>query len=333
MRTIGPGSLFVMALATAGAAAAAAPAAKKKVAAAGRAPMASNDEVAKLKGDFKWGMSPDEVGAKMAERVEATFEDRLKKTVNDPTKQDRVRKEMMAEAEKVKKFSVVKFDGPKTGYDVSIIDQEFTQGVGESMLVGKDANADRYFFFVNDRLYKMYIAFDKEMLAGKDFKQFGQMMQARFGKAREAYVDERSKAGVTHRLDHYVWATKGGDTLRLVDRSNFYDVYCLVIADAAVAERQAEIHRARARADRPDTLVESVTNSKSDGRDSNDNVVDRITGTTVRRPGDEPQSPDIKVPSPVKAPTPEEVNRGEPAEARPAAKGKGKPGDKPKVEL
>src|SRR3954453_23805145 len=264
MRTIGPGSLFVMALATAGVASAAGPAEKK--AAATRAPVASDDEVAKLKGDFKWGMSPDEVGAKMAERVEVTFEERLKKTINDPTKQDRVRKEMMAKAEKAKKHSVVKFDGQKTGYDVSIIDQEFTQGVGEWMLVGKDANADRYFFFVNDRLYKMYIAFDKEMLQGKDFKQFGQMMQARFGKAREVYIDERSKAGVTHKLDHYAWATKGGDTLRLVDRSSFYDVYCLVIADAAVAERQAEIQRTHAKGERPDTLVESVTNSKSDGR-------------------------------------------------------------------
>src|SRR5204863_1482136 len=128
--------------------------APKKKAAAPRAPLASHDEVTKLKGDFKWGMSPDDVVAKMAEKVEATFEDRLKKTVNDPTKQDRVRKEMMAEAEQVKKHSVVKFDGQKTGYDVSIIDQEFTHGVNESMLVAKEPSASRYFFFVDDRLYK-----------------------------------------------------------------------------------------------------------------------------------------------------------------------------------
>jgi hypothetical protein len=273
--------------------------AKKKVAAAkaSAAPVASSDEVGKLKGDFKWGMSPEDVLNKTVEKVEASYDDRIKKTAADPARQDRVRKEMRAEADNVRKNSLVEFKGEKTGYDVSIIDQEFTQSANESMLVGKDENATRYFFFVDNRLYKMFIAFDKEMLAGKSFHDFGTLMQARFGKAKEVFVDEKSKAGVTHKLDHYVWTTKGGDVLRLVDRSNFYDVYCLVIANASVADRQAEVHRAHARGEKADSLVEAVTNGKPDPRDSNDNVVDRITGKDVRRPGDDAPA-DVKVPSP-----------------------------------
>jgi hypothetical protein len=272
-------------------------AAKKKGPEKGAAPTASSDEVGKIKGDFRWGMSPDEVLTKMVEKVDSSFDDRLKKTATDPARQDRVRKEMLAEDEKVRKHSLVEFKGEKSGYDVSIIDQEFTQNAGESMLVGKDDNATRYFFFVDNRRYKMFIAFDKEMLAGKSFKDFGALMQARFGKAKEVYVDEKTKAGVQHKLDHYVWTTKGGDVLRLVDRSGFYDVYCLVIADAARAERQAEVHRARMRGEKADSLVEAVTNAKPDPRDSNDNVIDRITGRSVHRPGDE-DSRDVKVPSP-----------------------------------
>jgi hypothetical protein len=340
MRTIGWSvaslSLSLSLLIAAATGSATAAAAKKAAAAPSKpAPLASNDEVAKLKGDFKWGMTPDEVMAKMVERIEASYEDRLKKTINDPTKQDRVRKEMLAEVEQVKKNSLVKFDGQKSGYDVSIIDQEFSHGAHNSMLVGKDANASRYFFFVSDALYKMYIAFDKDILAGKDFRQFGQLMQARFGKAREVFVDEKSKAGVTHKLDHFEWTTKGGDVIRLVDRSSFYDVYCLVIADGAEAARQAEIHKAQARMEHSDALVESVTTGKPSGRDSNDNVVDRIAGRNVYRPGDEPPPPDIKVPSPVKAPTPAEVNQADPGAApkdKPAKGKKGK-GDKPAVEL
>jgi hypothetical protein len=325
--------VFLFAVATGSAAAA--PAKKKAAAAPAKAaPLASTDEVTKIKGDFKWGMTPQEVLAKTVERVEASYEDRLKKTINDPTKQDRVRKEMLAETEQVKKNSLVKFDGQKTGYDVSIIDQEFSHGAHESMLVGKDANASRYFFFVDDRLYKMYIAFDKDMLAGKDFRQFGQMMQARFGKAREVFVDEKSKAGVAHKLDHYEWATKGGDVLKLVDRSGFYDVYCLVIADGAQAARQAEVHRAQARLEKSDSLVEAVTSAKPSGRDSNDNVVDRIAGKEVYRPGDEPPPPDIKVPSPVHVPTPAEINSDSEAKAKAKpAKGKKDKSDKPNIEL
>jgi hypothetical protein len=301
------------------------------------APAASASEIDKLKGDFKWGMTPDEVLAKMVQKIEGTFEERLKKTAQDPARQDRVRKEMRAETEKAKQHSLVKFEGQKTGYDVSIIDQEFGHNVGESMLVAKEDNASRYFFFVSDRLYKMFIAFDKDMLEGKGFKDFGALMQHRFGKAREIYVDEKTKAGVNHKLDHYLWSTKGGDVLRLVDRSAFYDVYCLVIYDGNVAQQQQAQYKAHAKAVRSDALVDAITTKPINNRDENDNVIDRITGQEVHKPGENAPK-DIVVPSPgqnVRAPTPSEVNRTDrvepPAdeEAKPTKKSKaGKVKDK-----
>jgi hypothetical protein len=313
--------------------AALAAAAKKKPAGSGKvsAPVASAGEIDKLKGDFKWSMSPDEVLAKIVQKVESTFDDRLKKTATDPARQDRVRKDMRAEVEKVKQNSLVKFQGQKTGYDVSIIDQEFTQSAGESMLVAKEENATRYFFFVEDRLYKMFVAFDKDMLQGKTFKDFGQLMQARFGKAREIFVDERTKAGVSHKLDHYLWTSKGGDVLRLVDRSAFYDVYCLVIFDGNVAQRQAEVAKEHRKVERSDALVDAVTTKPLNNRDENDNVIDRITGRDVRRPGDQaPQQ--IVVPSPGShsGPSPAEVNRREPASDEEPAKPQKKKGKEPK---
>ncbi len=55
-------------------------AAKAKPAkAAGKVPLASADEINKLKGDFKWGMSVDEVSAKVVEHIEAGYADRLQK--------------------------------------------------------------------------------------------------------------------------------------------------------------------------------------------------------------------------------------------------------------
>ena len=301
----------VLAVPFAGSASAAA--AKKKPAAAKvSAPMASAGEIDKLKGEFKWGMSPDEVLAKMVQKLEGTFAERLKKTANDPARQDRVRKEMRAETEKVKKHSLVKFEGQKTGYDVSIIDQEFGHNVGESMLVAKEDNASRYFFFVGDRLYKMFVAFDKDMLEGKGFKEFGGLMQARFGKAREIYVDEKTKAGVNHKLDHYLWNSKGGDVLRLVDRSAFYDVYCLVIYDGNIAQQQQASYKLHAKPVRSDALVDAITNKPLNSRDENDNVIDRITGKEAHRPGDKgPQDIVVPMPQNVKAPTPSEVNRSE----------------------
>jgi hypothetical protein len=259
-------------------------------------------------------MSPDEVTAKVLERVEGGFAERLKKTANDPTKQDKVRKEMRAEMDKAKK-NYFEFKGQKSGWDVSIVDQEFLQGTGESMLYAKEDASTRYFFFDGGRLYKMFIAFEKDMIGGKKFEEFGAAMQAKFGRAREVFEEEKTRAGGVRRtLDHYEWGSKSGDGLRLVDRSEFYSVYCLVLYDSSVEGRLADARKAKRGAARSDALVEAATSAPANELDSNDNVVDRITGREHKKPG-EGTSANIVVPSPsaepsnVRAPTPDEVNR------------------------
>ncbi len=293
------------------------------------APSASSDEIKKLKGDFTWGMGHEEVAKKVAERVEASYQERLQKSAGDPTANDQIRKQMRAEIERSKK-NVVKFDGQKTGYDVSIIDQEFAHGNGESMLVAKEESSTRYFFFKDERLYKMFIAFDKEMLAGKSFEEFGALMQARFGKAKEVPVATKTPppAGSKPKVDHYEWSSKSGDGLRLVDRSEFYDVYCLVVYDGAVNARVVEARKARNTGEKKADLVDVVTSAQPTTRDSNDNVIDRITGKEVQKLG-ERRAGDIRVPSPSadpKAAGPDEVNRAAPGDKKP---GKGdKKGDR-----
>ncbi len=284
---------------------------KPKAAAAKAAPLASAEEINKMKGDFKWGMTLEEVTAKVAERIEAGYAERLQRTANDPTGQDRVRKEMRADVQSIGK-NFVKFEGPKSGYDVSIIDQEFTQKTSESLLVAKEPNSTRYFFFAYEKLYKMFVAFDKDMLNGKSFPEFGGLMQARFGKAREVFVEQKTKAGVKKKLDYYTWGSKTGDVLRLVDRSEFYDVYCLVLSDGQVDKLLADARKANPTAVRGlDPVVEAVTAAPVNDRDSNDNVIARITGKKIHKPGDDQDTQNIVVPSPtagVRAPSAAEVN-------------------------
>lgn len=271
----------------AGTAQAAKPARKPRAAAP--APTASAEEVEKLKGAYRWGMSPDDVAKQIEGRLRASYEERLQKSANDPTRNDRVRKELQAEIEGIKR-KYVKFEGQKSGYDVSIIDQEFAQKTGESMLVAKEDNATRYYFFANEGLYKMFVAFDKEILAGKSFLEFGKLMQARFGRGQEIFGQRHVKGGTERVLDHYLWTTKAGDVLRLVDRSEFYDVYCLVLYDGGVAARLEDTRRVvHPKLEKRDGLIEAVTSGDERGGagDENDNIIDRITGTRVRKPGEE----------------------------------------------
>jgi hypothetical protein len=280
------------------------------------APAASSAEVNKLKavrlgdpkaGTFKWGMKPEDVEKLVDVQIEKKYQARVDQAKQDPGKQTRIREEMMREIANVKK-SFTKFEGNKSGWDVSIIGPEFQQNTSEAVLVTKEDLWTRYFFFFEDGLYKMFLAFNKDALDGKSFQDFGGSMEDKYGHAKEVYRDDKVKGGVRHTLDHYEWSA-GGDRLRLVDRSEFYGVFCLVLFDNEAEHRLAERRKVvNPVGPRGDSLVEAVTAKDENGRDANDNIVDRLTGRDVKKPGDEEKHADIVVPSPVKAPTPAEVN-------------------------
>jgi len=263
------------------------------------APLASSKAISDFKGEFKWGMAPSGVLEKLNAKIEAGYKERIEAARSDPAKSDQIRREIKNDKDRVAK-SQVKFDGAKGAWDVSIIDAEFLRNNGESMLIYKEPKSTRYFFFSGDALFKMYVAFDKDVVAGKSFQEFGDMMQAKYGKAQPVYR-EVGLHGVKNKvLDSFQWRSAEGDGLKLVDRSKFYDVYCLVIYDHAVEEKMAEIRKTVAAAAPKGSFVDSVIEKPSD-RDENDNVIDRITGKEVLKPGDRRGgNENIKVQSPTK---------------------------------
>jgi hypothetical protein len=143
------------------------------------------------------------------------------------------------------------------------------------------------------------VAFDKDVVAGKSFQEFGEMMQQKYGKAQVVYRDVVLHGAKNKVLDSYQWRSAEGDGLRLVDRSKFYDVYCLVIYDHAVADKQAEVKKERSAQTPKGSVVDNVIDTKPSDRDENDNVIDRITGKDVGKPGENRGgNQNIKVPSP-----------------------------------
>jgi hypothetical protein len=265
----------------------------------GPAPLAKAAAISELKGDYKWGMSPKAVMEKLYAKIEDGYKDKVERARTDPAMSDKVRAMIKADKDAVAK-SQVKFDGQNAAWGTSIIDEEFIPNNGESMLFVREPKSKRYFFFSGDSLYKMYVAFDKEVVAGKSFPVFGDLMQGKYGKAQAVYRDALLPGGMKERiLDSYQWRSAEGDGLRLVDRSKFYDVYCLVIFDHSVADRQAELRRSKAASMPKGSFIDSVISDKASERDENDNVVDRITGKEVLKPGERRGgNQNIKVPSP-----------------------------------
>jgi hypothetical protein len=266
----------------------------------GPAPIAKAAEIKEFKGEYTWGMTPQAVKEKLFAKIDEGYKDRVEKARADPARSDQLRQLIKADKDKISK-SYVKFDGQKSGWDVSIIDEEVVQNNGESMLLYKEPKSTRYFFFSGEALYKMFVAFDRDVVAGKSFPEFGELMQGKYGKAQPVYR-EFNNLGVKNKiLDTFQWRSADGDGLRLVDRSKFYDVYCLVVYDQNVADKQTQVRKSNEASQPKGSFVDSVISDKPAERDENDNVVDRITGKEVLKPGEHRGGQqNIKVPSPTK---------------------------------
>jgi hypothetical protein len=135
---------------------------------------------------FKFGMTKDEILKVLQKQIDDRFEEKIKATT-DVAAQDKLRKEKKSELARTS-GTFVKFDGKKTGWDVSIVEGEFAHGTGESMMErwendgGK--NNRRFFFFKDEKLWKMYISLDVSMIPEekRNFDTFKGVMEGQYGK-------------------------------------------------------------------------------------------------------------------------------------------------------
>ena len=262
-------------------------------------PAANEKAVSELLGPWKWGMSTDDVLGALQKQLTERHAPELAK-MTDVYAQTQVRKQIKSDVEAVKK-SYIKFEGQKTGWDVSIIEGEFLQKNGEAMMLYRENDAasgrdqQRFFFFKDDKLWKQFIAFNMEPYKGKTFTDFREAMEARYGKGAPIV-----RRGLDHQ-DHTVavaWRS-GGTYLRAVDLMQFYANFCIAFSDASV-EKQMDIARAE-RAPKTPGVRAVVTDAKGADRmnDPNADVIDRIIGgrptqSEPATPGTEPEPAPVK---------------------------------------
>jgi hypothetical protein len=269
-------------------------AAKKKVATTARpapvVPKANEKAVSELLGPWKWGMSPDEVLAALQRQLSELRAPDLAK-LTDVYAQNQIRKQVKVDVDEVRR-SYLKFEGQKTGWDVSIIEGEFLQRNGESMMLYRETDPasgreqQRFFFFKGDKLWKQFVAFNMEPYKGKTFDDFRGAMEARYGKG--APIVKRWLDGKDHTVA-VAWRS-GGTYLRAVDLMKFYSNFCLAFSDESI-ERQMDIARAeRAPQDLPRVVV-GTGKAGEKVNDPNADVIERITSGQAPTAGDEPAPP------------------------------------------
>jgi hypothetical protein len=191
--------------------------------------------LAELYGGFKFGMSKDDVVAVLQKQIDESYDAKMKATT-DIAAQDRIRADKKRDIARVSS-TYVAFDGHKTGWDVSIIENEFAHNTGESMMErwenegGK--NNRRFFFFKDGKLWKMFVSLDVSVLPEdkKNFATLESYMQAKYGPGDSDF----DTGTITWRAGEF--------DARAVDRLKDYDAIGIAIEDpkvktAVLAERE-----------------------------------------------------------------------------------------------
>jgi hypothetical protein len=242
-------------------------------------------EIDKSMGDLTWGEQREQVYARFEDAIKEKYRPLITKARN-AMEEDKLRAKQKDELAKLKS-SLVDFNGKKTGWDVSFLKGEFTHDNSESMFVVSDESSENYYFFIQNKLWKWYKAFKADAFEGKSFAQFGDAIEARYGKGAKREGDAAHGGGKTSWLE---W--QDADTrLRAIDNSQFYGFYCLVFEDKATLHKLTQLRTAKVRrTGSGNALVDSVTSDDGQNvEDTNSDAIDRITGKVRKRhdaPGD-----------------------------------------------
>jgi len=230
-----------------------------------------------LMGAFRFGMEKKQILQILARQIGVRYKDKIKETTS-VYKQDELRRKERGELARIKK-SFLKFEGKHTGWDVSIVDDQFAHNSGESMMYywenvgGKDQR--RFFFFHEGKLFRMFIALNSNILKKdqRKFSYFKKLMERRYGTAKV-------EAGPGGKGSVLAWRSAKYHTIA-IDKVEFYGSFCLSITDpsrmpAIIAAREAATVIAKKRG-----VVDSmITKDHGDepGLDDNAGAVDSIIG-------------------------------------------------------
>jgi hypothetical protein len=123
-------------------------------------------------GKLKWGMTVEEVKNTFHEKIDASYKEKMK-GVRDVTQSDALSAQKKKEKDTFD-ASYKKFDtqGDIGKLSVAIISNEIQVGANEAMLVIRDDKSQRYLFFADDKLYKLFVAYDGAYLGDVKFPDF-----------------------------------------------------------------------------------------------------------------------------------------------------------------
>jgi hypothetical protein len=243
----------------------------------------SEAKLAQVLGDYDLGMSKSKVLKVIKKGLREQYAEKISAT-SDVFRQDKLRRERGAKLKSIGK-TFIEFKGKKSGWDVSIIDDQFLHNRGESMMLYDEYDVDagvdqrRFFFFHEGKLYKMVVALSSDKLKKKqrNFAFMKSFMEGQFGRGTIRNRIDGDDKGKPYLLE---WMSSRYHVFA-IDKMSFYNTFSLGIADRAI---QAEVVKAggtKRKVLRASNITKSVIedgNSAPTLDEGNSDVLDGLIG-------------------------------------------------------
>lgn len=234
----------------------------------------SKTDLASVLGNVKWGDSKDEVLKKMRTQLmsEAKKDPKVKR---DAILMQKARKKALDRHKKAEK-SYTRLEGDNTGYEVSVIADEFSTNNGESFIRVKDNVAQRFYFFVDGAFYKLVVSYNAAYLRNTDFETFVAMSARKYGRPTSAEYDEIRGE---EQLALVTWEDPE-TSLSIKNKKELFDTYTMAFTDRQTLKRLASKKRNVGGSDKdPSELSSQVQDLMSGSEtDTNRDVVDNMSG-------------------------------------------------------
>ena len=178
-------------------------------------------------GDLSWGMSAEKAKTIISEKIMSDF--RTKSYGNtDLSYVDNLRKTHNERVENMQKsYTHLSHDNSAT-LSVSIVGEEFMPDADESLLTSREDIATKYYFFKNDKLYKMAVVYDTNYLGPIAFDTFVATAAEKYGPAASEIWDDDGN------FTDAIWKDKSNVTLTVKNKYQSYSTFLMVFAACTV---------------------------------------------------------------------------------------------------
>ena len=239
---------------------------------------------------LEWGATSAEVLTHQREQIMDYYRTDIA-GIRDPIEIDRMRREAEDEFLDIE-ASYVEFDGARTGFEVSVIQDEVRAGAGHSLISVRQEWSTYYFIFHDDSLQKMVVTYDQASMGFVGFEAFVERLESALGgpTATEWEVDD---IGV-RQMTRATWEDEEA-RVRAEDKSDMFASFLLVYADPALVE-EAPAEREVGRTARPSgtrdigAMIRRIDETADEETRDNSDVVDGLLGSTtevdIQLPGD-----------------------------------------------